>query len=285
MTKIRLLAVAVALTFLNSAIGQQSAAYTSELVDFQKALSLYNSQQYLAAQSLFDKIQDTATDEEVRSDCAYYIANCAVRLNQQNADDLIENFVEDFPTSPKRNTAYIDVGDYYFENNRFSYSRKWYAKVDEESLARKEREKFNFNYGYSLYATDNNQGAKRYLSRVENSEKYGSQAKYYIGYMAYEGDDYDQASEYFDQVSDNERYREGLSYYQADLNFKLGNFDKAIELAKAVTGVEEMSPVFFRPGGQGSARTRGETVLTYLRDYGVGLVTRFHIQQGFLQHE
>lgn len=233
MTKIRLLAVAVALTFLNSAIGQQSAAYTSELVDFQKALSLYNSQQYLAAQSLFDKIQDTATDEEVRSDCAYYIANCAVRLNQQNADDLIENFVEDFPTSPKRNTAYIDVGDYYFENNRFSYSRKWYAKVDEESLARKEREKFNFNYGYSLYATDNNQGAKRYLSRVENSEKYGSQAKYYIGYMAYEGDDYDQASEYFDQVSDNERYREGLSYYQADLNFKLGNFDKAIELATA----------------------------------------------------
>ena len=232
MTKTRLLAIAIALTVFYNAFGQQSATYTSELVDFQKALSLYNSKQYLAAQSLFDKIQDSATDEEVKSDCAYYIANCAVRLNQQNADDLIENFVTDFPTSTKRNTAYIDVADYYFENNKFSHSRKWYAKVDEESLARKEREKFNFNYGYALYATDNNQGARRYLSRVENSEKYGSQAKYYIGYMAYEGDDYEKASEYFDKVSDNERYQEGLSYYQADLNFKLGNFEKAIQLAK-----------------------------------------------------
>jgi TolA-binding protein len=232
MTKTRLLAIAIALTVFYNTFGQQSATYTSELVDFQKALSLYNSKQYLAAQSLFDKIQDSATDEEVRSDCAYYIANCAVRLNQQNADDLIENFVADFPTSTKRNTAYIDVADYYFENNKFSHSRKWYAKVDEESLARKEREKFSFNYGYALYATDNNQGARRYLSRVENSEKYGSQAKYYIGYMAYEGDDYDKASEYFDQVSDNERYQEGLSYYQADLNFKLGNFEKAIQLAE-----------------------------------------------------
>ncbi|MBN4085377.1 tetratricopeptide repeat protein, partial [Flavobacteriaceae bacterium AH-315-B10] len=193
---------------------------------------LYNSKQYLAAQSLFDKVENTAKDEVLRSDCAYYIANCAVRLNQQNADDLIEQFVTDYPTSTKRNTAFMDVADYYFENSRFAYARKWYDKVDEEALARKERETFNFNYGYSFYATNNNQGAKKYLSRVENSEKYGSQAKYYIGFMAYEGDDYDQASEYFDQISDNEKYKEGLSYYQADLNFKLGNFEKAIELAK-----------------------------------------------------
>ncbi len=232
MTKKRVLAIAITFMFSYAVAAQQTAAYTSELVDFQKALSLYNSTQYLAAQSLFDKIQDSATDEVVKSDCAYYIANCAVRLNQQNADDLIENFVNDYPTSTKRNTAFIDVADYYFENSRYSHARKWYAKVDEEALARNEREKFYFNYGYCFYSTNNPSGAKKYLSRVENSEKYGSQAKYYIGYMAYEGDDYDKASEYFDQVSDNERYKEGLSYYQADLNFKLGNFDKAIELAK-----------------------------------------------------
>ncbi|RLD28871.1 MAG: hypothetical protein DRI75_05195, partial [Bacteroidetes bacterium] len=176
---------------------QQSAAYTSELVEYQKALSLYNSKQYLAAQSLFDKVENTAKDEVLKSDCAYYIANCAVRLNQQNADDLIEQFVSDYPTSTKRNTAFMDVADYYFENSRFAYARKWYDKVDEDALARRERETFNFNYGYSFYATNNNQGAKKYLSRVENSEKYGSQAKYYIGFMAYEGDDYDKASEYF----------------------------------------------------------------------------------------
>ncbi|WP_411767734.1 tetratricopeptide repeat protein [Winogradskyella sp. A3E31] len=211
---------------------QKTAIYTSDLQEYQKALTLYNNQQYTAAQSLFDDIKYETKNEVLKSDCSYYIANCAVRLNQRNADDLIEEFVEEYPTSTKRNTAFLDVGDYYFENSKYAYARKWYDKVDENSISRKERDKFNFNFGYSNYATGNKNGANKYLNRVVNSKEYGSQAKYYIGYMAYEGDDYDTANQYFEQVSDNEKYQEKLNYYQADLNFKLGKFEKAIELAE-----------------------------------------------------
>ena len=212
---------------------QQSATYTSDLVAYQKALTLYNNQQYQAAQSLFESIKDDAPNETLESDCAYYIANCGVRLNQQNADDLIQDFVDNYPTSTKRNTAFLDVGDYYFTNGKYAYARKWYDKVDANSMARSERDKFNFNYGYTLYSTGDETGANKYLNKVVTSKEYGSQAKYYIGFMAYEGDDYDKANEYFDQVSDQDKYKEKLSYYQADLNFKLGKFEKAIELAKA----------------------------------------------------
>ncbi|WP_250433987.1 tetratricopeptide repeat protein [Hanstruepera flava] len=211
---------------------QESEIYTSHLVDYQKALSLYNNNQYLAAQSLFKSIRKTASTDEIVSDCDYYIANCAVRLNQQNADKLVEDFVENHPTSTKRNTAFIDVADYYFTNGKYAHAKKWYDKVDEDALARNEREKFNFNNGYVSFSTGDYKSAKTYLSRVENSVKYGSQAKYYIGYMAYEGDDYDEANTYFDQVRDQEKYKEKLSYYQADLNFKLGKFEEAIKLAK-----------------------------------------------------
>lgn len=211
---------------------QQSATYTSNFVDYQKALSLYNNSQYLAAQSLFLQIKKKTDDQVLKSDCAYYIANCSVRLNQQNADDLIQGFVDDYPTSTKRNSAFIDVADYYFENAKYAYAKKWYDQVDENALSRHEKESFNFKYGYASFATKDYNGAKKYLSRVENSQKYGSQAKYYMGFMAYESDDYNQANEYFDQVSDEDKYKEKLSYYQADLNFKLGNFEKAIELAK-----------------------------------------------------
>ena len=214
-------------------IAQKSAIYTSDLQDYQKALTLYNNKQYKAAQSLFDDIKDTTNDVTIQSDCAYYIANCAVRLNQNNADDLITDFVEEYPTSTKRNTAFLDVADYYFNNGKYAYSRKWYEKVDEGSIPRTEKERFNFNYGYSLYSTKDEKKATKYLNRVVNSKEYGSQAKYYIGFLAYQGDDYDKANEYFDQVSDNEKYKEKLSYYQADLNFKLGKFEKAIELAEA----------------------------------------------------
>ncbi len=223
----------IAISFSFQIIAQQSATYTSSLVDYQKALSLYNNQQYQAAQTMFSNVKKTAQEDILQSNCAYYIANCAVRLNQQNADQLVEDFVKEYPTSTKRNTAFVDVADYYFENSKYAYARKWYDKVDENALGRKEREKFYFNNGYTAFSTKQYKDAKKYLSKVENSQEFGSQAKYYIGFMAYEGDDYDQANAYFDQVSDQERYKEKLSYYQADLNFKLGKFEKAIELAKA----------------------------------------------------
>lgn len=222
----------VALGFCFQIIAQQSATYTSDLVDYQKALSLYNNQQYRASQSLFNAVKKTANEEVLQSDCAYYIANCAVRLNQQNADGLVENFVKDYPTSTKRNTAFVDVADYYFTNGKYAYARKWYNKVDVNALGQNEKEKFYFNNGYTAFTTKQYKDAKKYLTKVENSKEYGSQAKYYIGFMAYEGDDYDKANEYFEQVNDQERYKEKLSYYQADLHFKLGKFEKAIELAK-----------------------------------------------------
>jgi TolA-binding protein len=244
MTLIKKQLILVFLVTTSFLFAQKSAIYTSDFQDYQKALTLYNNKQYKAAQSLFDDIKYNSEDEVMKSDCSYYIANCAVRLNQKNADDLVEEFVEEYPTSTKRNTAFLDVADYYFENSKYAYARKWYDKVDDVSIARTEREKFNFNYGYSLYSTKDKKGAAKYLNRVANSEKFGSQAKYYIGYMAYEGDDYDKATEYFDQVADNEKYKEKLNYYQADLNFKLGKFEKAIALAEvqlSISNADETS--------------------------------------------
>ena len=233
----------ITIAFCFQLLGQQSAVYTSSLGDYQKALQLYNSQQYLASQNLFTQIKKTTDDENVQSNCAFYIANAAIRLNQQNADVLMERFVEDYPTSTKRNTAFLDVAEYYFINGKYAYAQKWYAKVDEGSLAKGDREAYNFNNGYASFTTKNYKEARKYLTRVETSQKYGAQAKYYLGFMSYEGDDYDEANKYFEQVGNEEKYKEKLSYYQADLNFKLGKFDKAIALAKSKLETSERSEV------------------------------------------
>jgi len=211
---------------------QQTAVFTDDLADYNKAIELYNSNQFLAAQSLFSNVKDLTKDETISGDCAYFIANCAVRLNQQNADHLMEEFVADYPTSIKRNDAFINVANYYFENGKYSYARKWYDKVDETNVPRSERDKFYFNNGYAYFQSKRYNEAKKYFNRVSTSNKYGSQAKYYLGFIAYEGDEYEAANELFEEVKDEERYAEGLSYYQADMNFKLGKFQKAIDMGK-----------------------------------------------------
>lgn len=199
---------------------------------YQDALNLYNNQQYQAAQVLFDEVRATTQDDEVEANSMYYSANAAIRLNQRGADKMMEDFVKRYPTSTKRNSAFLDVADYYFETGKYPYALKWYKKADASTMSAKDKERYNFNNGYALYASKRPKEAERYLSRVSNSQKYGSQAKYYLGFIAYEQDDYDRASARFDDIKDPELLNEKLSYYQADLNFKLGNFEEAIAMAK-----------------------------------------------------
>lgn len=220
---------------------QKSAIYTYDLKDFDKALALYNDKQYASAQHIFESVKNTAVTEEVKSDCAYYIANCAIRTNQVNADALMEKFVEDYPTSTKQNQAYIEVAQYFFEQGNYPKALQWFDRVDEGYMSKKESDKFNFQKGYSYFTAKKKKDATTYFNKVVNSPEYGSQAKYYLGFMAYEGDDYKEATKYFDEVSGEEKYKEKLSYYQADMNFKLGNFQKAIDLGqKAMAKSNEM---------------------------------------------
>ena len=215
-----------------AASAQKSDIYTHESKDFNKAVSLFRGQQYASAQLIFNKVAETAATEELKSDCAYYAANCAIRTNQSNADELMEKFVSDYPTSVKQNQAYIEVAHYHFNQGNYPQALQWFDKVDERSLSRKDQDQFNFQKGYSFFNAKNKKEATTYLNKVVNSAEYGSQAKYYLGFMAYEGDDYTQATKYFDEVSGEEKYKEKLSYYQADMNFKLGNFQKAIDLGQ-----------------------------------------------------
>ena len=215
-----------------STSAQKSTIYTHELNDFNKAVALFKDQQYASAQIIFEQVKAETTNDEVKSDCAYYNANCAIRLNQQGADVLMEKFVSDYPTSAKSNQAFIEVAHYYFEQGSYPQALQWFEKVDESQLTYKEKDKFNFQKGYAFFSSKNKKEATAYFNKVVNSAEYGSQAKYYLGFMAYEGDDYKEATKYFDAVSGEEKYKEKLSYYQADMNFKLGNFQKAIDLGE-----------------------------------------------------
>ncbi|MRI02176.1 tetratricopeptide repeat protein [Kriegella sp. EG-1] len=211
---------------------QETKIYTHDQKMYQDALALYNNEQYQAAQTLFQKVKNNSQEGEIKSNSAYYEANAAVRLNQLGADRLMEDFVEQYPTSTKRNNAFADVAEYYFETGKYPYALKWYNRVDQGALSRGEMERFNFNYGYSLYSSKKTNEAEKYLNKVADSPTYGSQAKYYLGYISYQEDDYEGANERFDEITDPEILEEKMSYYQADMNFKLGKFEEAIGLAK-----------------------------------------------------
>ena len=215
-----------------SSQAQQTEAYVSPVASYQKALTLYENEQYQAAQALFSRLQNVDTDEQLQVNSQYYYAVAAIKRNQAGSEELMETFVRENPTSTKRNNAFVDVADYYFRTGNYNKAGKWYKRVEKGNLSRDELVKYYFNYAYASFKTGNKKVAKRYFERVRDNRKYGSQAKYYIGFMAYQDDDYEQANRNFEQVKTDEPADKNMSYFQSDMNFKLGNFKKAIQLAK-----------------------------------------------------
>jgi tetratricopeptide (TPR) repeat protein len=213
-----------------SVSAQKSSIYTHDSKDFDKAVSLYNDDQYVSAQIVFKKVKLIASNSALFSDCSFYIASCAIRIDQPNANELMEGFVYDYPTSIKQNTAYLNLAQYYFKQENYPQALQWFEKVDDYNLGNIDLDKYNFKKGYSYFSSKKKKEAAVYLNKVVRSAAYGSQAKYYLGFMAYEGNDYKQANKYFDEVAGDDKYKEKLSYYQADMNFKQGNFQKAIDL-------------------------------------------------------
>jgi TolA-binding protein len=215
-----------------SNMAQQSAIYLNQNPEYHKAIQLYKEKQFQAAQILFERVKNTNPSEEIISDCDYFIANCAINTNQQDADALMESFIENHPTSTKRNLAYFEVANYYFAEGNYTQSLKWYENIYEPELADADLDKANFQRGYANFSIKKNKDASNYLNKVIQSKEYGNQAKYYLGYLAYEGNNYKEANELFGQVENQEKYKEKMGYFQADMNFKLGNFQKAIDLGE-----------------------------------------------------
>ncbi|UMB62000.1 tetratricopeptide repeat protein [Lutibacter sp. A80] len=212
------------------ATAQKSAIYTNPLKEYNHAVELYQNKAYVAAQHKFNALtSEFDTTSELKANCEYYAANCAIVLGQRNSDDLMQEFVDKYPTSNKRNGAFLDVANYYFKVGKYSYASKWYKKVNTTNLSLKQEETYNFKYAYSLFATKNYSESKNYFINLLDSQEYGAQAKYYYGFIAYNQDDYDTAGKYLEEVEDDTSFKKNVSYYLADMNFKLGKFELAIE--------------------------------------------------------
>ena len=65
MRKLSMLFFLLFLVEITSVSAQQSAVNTSQNSDYDKALSLYNDKQYLAAQILFDKVKQNKNSQEM----------------------------------------------------------------------------------------------------------------------------------------------------------------------------------------------------------------------------
>jgi len=226
--------VALFLIFSVSSFAQKTDIYTNPLKEYNHAIALYNNRDFVAAKHLFNKLKSQFEDSsERKANCAYYEAFSAIQIGGDvDGDRMMRDFVERYPTSTKQNTAFLEVGDYYFKNAKYPYALKWYKRVETRNLSINKEEDFNFKYAYGLFAVGSHTRAKEYFQKLLTSQEYGSQAKYYYGFIAYQADDFDNADRYLNEVADDKKLGDDVPYYMANIKFKTGEFQEAITIAE-----------------------------------------------------
>jgi tetratricopeptide (TPR) repeat protein len=225
------LACSLFLLPFSTTFAQQSYIDATVLTNFNDALKLYNNKAYAAAQKTFEMVAKTAANNSnLKSDASYFEAMCAVKLNQTDADKKVLKFVEENPTSIKKNKAFFNVGNYYFANKRAAYSLKWFKKVDVDILSKENTKELNFKMGYALLTTNNFKLAKKRFLPLINDPKYGNDARYYYGYLAYKLEDYGIAESTLKEIADNDSYKAEISYYLLDISFKAGKFKRCVDV-------------------------------------------------------
>lgn len=226
--------VALFLIFSVDSFAQKTDIYTNALKEYNHAVALYNNRDFVAAKHLFNTLKNDFEDgSERKANCAYYEAFSAIQIGGDlDGDRMMRDFVERYPTSTKQNTAFLEVGDYYFKNAKYPYALKWYKRVETRNLSINKEEDFNFKYAYALFAVGSHTRAKEYFQKLLTSQEYGSQAKYYYGFIAYQADDFDNADRYLSEVADDKKLGDDVPYYMANIKFKTGEFQNAIDIAE-----------------------------------------------------
>ncbi|MCP4971314.1 MAG: hypothetical protein GY932_12075, partial [Arcobacter sp.] len=136
--------------------GQQTEIDTNIQSEYNHAIKLFNSKAYAASQKYFIKVSENSTiKNDLKANADYYDAMCAIKLNQTNADKKVIRFVNNYPSSTKKDRAYFNVGNYYFANKKAAYALKWYSKVNLEALSLANKKELNFKMGYAFLSTRN----------------------------------------------------------------------------------------------------------------------------------
>ena len=108
--------------------------------------------QYYQVQDYYPNLQNGQNAAE------FYSIASALRLNTSGAEKMLTAFIIDHPTSYLTETAFFDAANFYFDQGKYSYALKWYNKISEKEVAKVQRPIYNFNKGYTFFASKRYKG-------------------------------------------------------------------------------------------------------------------------------
>ncbi|MEM6628300.1 MAG: tetratricopeptide repeat protein [Bacteroidota bacterium] len=227
---------------------------------YQEAIELYDKGLYGAARQELDQFllaeQEAGLRVGINNDlhttARYYQAMSAYYLNQNDALELLDTFVKNYPENTHGVSALFYKGKYYFEKRDYENAIEALEQVESSvyGLDNETEDEHHFMLAFSYFSEEGNdladkEQAVRYFEVLTNHDNpYQEDALYYKAIILYrEGtneeldlseqlDAYERAKEAFQKLSNSRKYGPETRLYLANTLLKLGEYDQLFTLAE-----------------------------------------------------
>jgi TolA-binding protein len=210
---------------------QQTVFYQSLSQNILKAKELYSAQNYISAIKQFDQIAgQTDENSEIRAEAMFYKALCGLKLDNRNAEEQIDAFMNQFPESTFRNKALFELSVYQFDKKKYSAVLKVLAGFDKAKLDGDELAHFYYLRGYSNFELGKMDSAASDFNEIKGGNSlYAAPAQYYYGHIHYLKGNYESALQEFIKLKTNPVFEKVIPFYISQIYYKQGKYSQVVE--------------------------------------------------------
>lgn len=208
--------------------------------ELKEAISLFQNNKYVPAQQKF--IDILAYSHELTpvqiADVNYYIAACALRLFNADAEKLITVFIQNHTESTRIYYAYFEYANYLFHEQKYSQALNWYKLVSIKKFTNKEISEYFYKIAYSYFKTNDYEKALPYFQEVKDAQTpYMHNALFYYSYIEYHNKNYKAAIKGFEFLADSTLFSTVVPPYICQIYYSFEQYDKVIQYARTIESI------------------------------------------------
>ncbi|MDR3094228.1 MAG: tetratricopeptide repeat protein [Bacteroidales bacterium] len=263
----------VFICLFTNALAQKTVKQYDPDALYKQALELYEKEKYVAARKCFADVMETSSDHRsfVYSNAEYYTALCAIELNQNDAENLLNRFIKNNPDNPKTPLANFRMARYHYNNKKYKKAIERFEIVSPRELDANISDEYYFLLGHSHFLQLDNIKARAAFSQIKDGDsKYALPALYYYSHINYSDKNYETALQGFLRLKDNETFGSIAPYYVSQIYFMQEKYEHVIENAPKLLGEtnEKRKDEVMRIVGESYYRLeRYKEAIPYLEQY------------------
>lgn len=225
----------IALSLFFTALSQNTQIQTNSNNVFRLGLELVEKEKFAAAQKAFEDYLEGDADVLKAIEAEYYIAHCALHLDQPHTEALYVAWRDEYPRHPKAPYVFYELGNYKYQKKDYKEAIENYKRIDFRDLEKKHQYEAKFNLAYSYFRLKKLDKAEKYFDQIKGyNHNFTYASNYYSGYLKYKKGKYKEAITDFKVAEDNDLYKNAIPFILMNIYYQQEDYQKLVDYAESL---------------------------------------------------